>query len=102
MIDYIYGTLKSTYMASVRKLKGEINYITYDLINECFTFKAFHPEKDGQAIDVIREIIKVRNELIFRTNHPDGNKEGTKAHYRKIWLELDKMIKLVDDLSKEA
>jgi len=91
-------------MASVKKLKDEINYITYDLINECFTFKIFHPEKDGKADDVIREIIKLRNELIFRVNKPQDRSDSKKlkAHFRKIWLDLGEMIKLVDDLSKTA
>ena len=91
-------------MASVKKLKDEINFMTYDLINECFTLKAFHPEKDGQADDVIREIIKLRNELIYRCNHPEekGDQKKLKGHYRKIWLDLGKMMKLVDELSKKA
>ena len=81
-------------MASVKKLKDEINFMTYDLINECFTLKAFHPEKDGQADDVIREIIKLRNELIYRCNHPEekGDQNKLKAHYRKRWLDLGKII----------
>ena len=32
-------------MASIKELKDDINYITYDLINECYTFKNYHPEK---------------------------------------------------------
>ena len=91
-------------MASIKKLKDEINYLTYDLINECFTFKSFHPEKDGQADDMIREIIKLRNELIVRTNHPEDKDDPKKlkAHYRKIWLDLGKLVKLVDSLDKQA
>jgi len=91
-------------MASIKKLKDEINYLTYDHINECFTLKAFHPEKDGQADDVIRAIIKLRNELISRTNHPEDREDPKKlkSHYQKIWLDLGKMVKLVDDLGKTA
>jgi len=91
-------------MASIKKLKDEINYLTYDLVNECFTFKNFHPEKDGKADDVIREIIKLRNELIARTNHPEDKDDPKKlkAHYRKIWLDLGKLVKLVDSLDKQA
>ena len=95
---------KTSPMASIKKLKDEINYLTYDLINECFTLKAFHPEKDGQADDVIREIIKLRNELISRANHPEDRDDPKKLknHYRKIWLDLGKMVKLVDDLSQKS
>ena len=91
-------------MASIKKLKDEINCLTYDLINECFTYKNFHPESDGKADDIIREIIKLRNELISRTNHPEdkNNPKSLKAHYRKIWNDLGNMGKLVNDLSKKA
>lgn len=90
-------------MASIKKLKDEINHLTYDLVNDCFTFKNNHPGKDGQADDAIRGIIKLRNELIVRTNHPEDkdNSKKLKAHYRKIWLDLGKLIKLVKDLDKQ-
>jgi len=61
-------------MASIKDLKNDINYITYDLINECFTYKSYHPEKVTEVDKVIREVIKLRNELIARINHPE-NKE---------------------------
>ena len=91
-------------MASIKKLKEEINYTTYDLINECFTYKNFHPEKDGKVDGVIREIIKLRNELIARTNHPEDKDDPKKlkAHYRKIWLDLGNLAKLVEGLDKKA
>lgn len=58
-------------MASVKKLKDEINYITYD--------------------------------LIARTNHPEGigERKKLKTHYRRIRLDLGKMMKLADGLSKK-
>jgi hypothetical protein len=91
-------------MASIKKLKDEINYLTYDLINECFTLKTFHPEKDEQADEIIRKIIGLRNDLISRTNHPEdkGDSKKNKTHYNKIMLDLGGMVKLVDDLSKKA
>ena len=91
-------------MASIKKLKDEINYLTYDLINECFTFKTFHPEQDKQADEVIRKIIGLRNDLISRTNNPEdkGDSKKLKSHYNKIMLDLGGMVKLVDDLSKKA
>ena len=37
-------------MSSIKELKNDINFLTYELINECFTFKIYHPEK-GTAAD---------------------------------------------------
>lgn len=91
-------------MASIKKLKDEINYLTYDLISECFSFKNFHPEKNKEADEVIREIIRLRNELISRANHPEGGDEPLKlkAHFRRIWLDLGKLVSLVDGLGQKA
>ncbi|MCK5462727.1 MAG: hypothetical protein KAI95_06910 [Bacteroidales bacterium] len=91
-------------MASIKELKDDINYITYDLINECFTFKKYHPEKDGEVDKVIREIIKLRNELIARTNHPEGGEDRKKlrAHFNKIRSDLGKLVKLVEDLGQHG
>ena len=91
-------------MASIKELKDEINYLTYDLINECFTFKILHPGKDGAVDNVIRDIIKLRNELISRTNHPEDKNDPKKlkAHYRKIHEDLGNLVKLVETLGKKA
>jgi hypothetical protein len=89
-------------MASIKELKDNINSITYDLINECFTYKNYHPNKDGEADRVIREIIKLRNELIARTNNPGGKEDPKKlrTHFNKIRSDLDKLVKLVEDLGQ--
>lgn len=91
-------------MASKKELKDDINLVTYDLINECFTFKVFHPEKDGETDKVIREIIKLRNDLIHRVNNPEDKDDPKKlrAFFNKIKVDLGKLIKLVEDLSKDG
>jgi hypothetical protein len=89
-------------MASLKELKDDINYITYDLINECFTYKNYHPENDGKVDKVIKDIIKLRNELIVRVNHPEGKDDPKKlrAHFNKIRSDLGKLVKLVEDLGQ--
>jgi hypothetical protein len=91
-------------MASIKELKDDINYITYDLINECFTYKHYHPEKDGEADKVIKEIVRLRNELIARMNHPEGkgDRKKMRAYFNKIRSDLGKLVKLVEDLGKDA
>jgi len=91
-------------MASIKELKDDINSITYDLIHECFTFKRYHSEKDGETDKVIREIIKLRNELIHRVNNPVDKDDAKKlrAFFNKIKVDLVKLVKLVEDLSKDG
>lgn len=89
-------------MASIRKLKKDINYLAYDLLTEAFTYKHFHPDLEEKKLDdVIREIVKLRNELIFRLNHPNGDENISKSeHYRKIENDMVKMVQLMEALNK--
>jgi hypothetical protein len=91
-------------MASIKELKNDINLLTYDLINECFTYKMFHPEKSPAADKAISEIVRFRNELIHRVNHPEAREEGTdlKHHFNRIKADLGKLVKLVEELGKDA
>lgn len=91
-------------MSSIKQLKDDINYLTYDLINECFTFKMYHPEKNDAVDKTISEIIKVRNELIHRVNNPEDkdDRKKLKAFFNKIKADLGKLVKLVEGLSKDG
>ena len=91
-------------MASIKELKDDINFLTYDLINECFTHKMFHPDRSDAADKVISEVVKLRNELIHRVNHPELRDGSTamKAYFNQIKADLGKLVKLVEDLGKDA
>jgi hypothetical protein len=91
-------------MASIKELKDDINYLAYDLINECFTFKNFHPDKHARADKVIGEIVRLRNELIHRVNHPEDKEDAKKlkAHFNRIRADLEKLVKLTEELGKDG
>lgn len=87
-------------MASIKELKDDINVVTYDLLSECFTYKILHPAKGGNADKAISEIVKFRNELIHRVNHPEDRSDSKKlkTHFNKIRADLGKLVKLVEKL----
>jgi hypothetical protein len=91
-------------MASIKQLKDDINFLTYDLINECFTYKIYHPEKGSAADKAISEIVRLRNELIYRVNHPENKDDSRKlkSWFNKIRADLGKLVKLVEDLGKDG
>ena len=91
-------------MASIKELKDDINLLTYDLINECFTFKIYHPEKNSAADKAISEIVKLRNELIHRVNNPKDKEDPgkLKAYFNKIRADIGKLVKLVEELGKDG
>ncbi|RLD62018.1 MAG: hypothetical protein DRJ01_06850 [Bacteroidetes bacterium] len=95
-------------MAKRRNLKKDINYLSYDIISECFTYNYFFPEKNEDKIkEIITETVKMRNEFIKRVNHIDGkdNRKLTKQHFQKLYKDLfakaDNLVKDLNDLNKE-
>ncbi|MDQ2177795.1 hypothetical protein [Marinifilum sp. D714] len=83
-------------MASRRRLKKDIDYLCFEVISDCYNYNYLHPENKEQVMDIIKDTIIARNNLIARVNHPDGkdNPKMVKAYYKSIFNDL---IKNVDE-----
>lgn len=90
-------------MASKRILKKDINYLTYELLTECFTYQFFHKESKPESISEIASgILENRNDLISRINHIDGkdNPKLVKAHFNKIRKDFENSVTSLEKLEK--
>lgn len=90
-------------MASIRLLKKDINRLAFDLLQECFAYRHYSENLEEDRFDeVIKKLVHLRNDLIFRANHPevDGESESLKAHYKKVQFDLLKLAEVVEDLKK--
>ncbi|MFW5820285.1 MAG: hypothetical protein ACOCWA_03285 [Bacteroidota bacterium] len=88
-------------MASIRKLKKDVNYLSHELMTEVFAYKHFHPDMAEDKFDeIIKNLVKKRNEIISRINHPEESKdlENLNHHYSRIKEEMEAMIKELDKL----
>jgi hypothetical protein len=88
-------------MASRRGLKKDINYLTFELLAECFTYQYFHEKADKNAIDkVAAALLENRNDLVSRINHIDGKKNTklVKAHFNKIKKDFNKSVEALDSI----
>lgn len=91
-------------MASIRKLKKDINALTYDLLSKCYSIKSYEPDIRDEAFDeVIRKIVYLRNDLILRTNHPenDAESENLGTHYRKVKEDLYELLGVIEELKSK-
>jgi hypothetical protein len=95
-------------MASVRRLKKDIEYFSAQLIGDCLGYIQFYEEaKDEEALEIIKEAISLHNESIDKASHPDGkdNPQIIKAYYKKLkhdFVEgLDKAYENLEALVKE-
>jgi len=83
-------------MASIRKLKNEINRTSFHLINECFSYRYLNPEKTVKIDEIIRDLIRMRNDLIRRSNHcePAENSKEIRQHFMRVREDLGKLTEL--------
>ena len=90
-------------MSSRRNLKKDINYLTFELLNECFIFQHFHKDMKSEFVDeVVGKILDNRNELVSRINHVNGKDDPklVKEQFKKIRADFDKSIDLLESLDK--
>jgi hypothetical protein len=90
-------------MASVRELKKDIDYLVFEVVSDCLIYANLHNEDNSQKVsEIIEDAIELRNDLIARTNQPDGkdNPKIVKLHYKTIRQDLFKGVDgLFDSLS---
>lgn len=87
-------------MAKIRDLKNEVNYLIFEVISDCNTFMAHHPDKRDEIVKLVEEAVDLRNGLIKNINHPT---EPSKAYYKVIREQLingaDAIFKKLGNLS---
>lgn len=86
-------------MASKKDLKKDINFLTSEVIETCFLHYHLSHEKEEikPVIDqVIEDAVQLRNELMYKINHPEDGLKGSelKNWYNEIQSE---MMKKTDD-----
>lgn len=91
-------------MASRRKLKKTIQFISSELINEIY-FRCLLSEKvDLNHVEKVSvAIIKTNDEFVLRANHPDGknNPKLVKAYYKKLFADWQsEMEKIAVEIDK--
>jgi len=86
-------------MASKRIIKKSINFLTGELLNECFAYSYYHPEtKPKQVTETMWALAHTRNELISRVNRKIPKENQDKQHMRSFYNTLKKDISGMPDL----
>jgi hypothetical protein len=95
-------------MASIRELKKDIDYQTFEVISDCFAYSGVHPDNQSDELSaIISDAVNFRNDLIARVNNPDGkdNPKIVKAYYKTVEKDLmigvDKLFDRLSSLSKK-
>lgn len=78
-------------MASIRQLKKDIDLLIFEVISDCFTFGALHPDdREEEVTAIISDAVTLRNELIRRVNNPEKNDDpkAARTHFRLVAKDL--------------
>lgn len=73
-------------MASIRRLKKEIEFLSSQVIGDCVDFIQTFSGKEMDAMAVIDEIVVLHNSTVDKINNPDGkdNPKLVKAYYQQL------------------
>lgn len=91
-------------MASKKKLKKAVNFVTNEVVLELYVlsfFKEIKEEKFGELVD---EVLQVRNEFIQRVNHIPAKEDSkiVRDYFKKIredWGDgIDGVVQKVEKL----
>lgn len=64
-------------MGTLRILKKEVNNLTQEFISDAFAVIGSHPDHREPVIDIISDVVGIRNETIGKINHPEVQEGGS-------------------------
>lgn len=72
---------------NLRVIKKDINYIVDEFVSDAVISMSFHDdnEKSEQIVGLINDVLDLRDEVLSKVSHPEGEK---KAYYRNLTDEL--------------
>lgn len=78
-------------MAKKRNVKKDIEYLTYEVLNDCFLAIDTNPEKHkDEILKIIGDAVTKRNELIKKVNDRKVEKKQIKKHFNAIYDDIMK------------
>ena len=87
-------------MANCRDLKKDINFLSKQVINECFSFLEYSPvENHENLLEILHDAEIIRRNLLYKVNNPPEN-EKIRQYYNLITDELyDLNIELIERIN---
>lgn len=64
-------------MASKRKFKRDLNYMVFDVVEECFSVQLYNDKKTEVTNKLIDEVIDFRNSMTAKVHKAKSKKEFT-------------------------
>ncbi|MCX4290508.1 MAG: hypothetical protein OSJ36_01775 [Odoribacter sp.] len=77
-------------MASVKRLKKDIDYLTFSVIADCFNYSFVSGKSNDEVSGIVKEVIAVRNGLLDRVRGAKKleDKKEIKNYFKAIYNDL--------------
>jgi len=81
-------------MASIRRLKKNIDYLTFAVISDCMNYNTSVGQIDPEVVDIVKTMVEYRNETRSKVaSHRSFNdKKEARAYYKGISIDLLKTV----------
>ncbi len=81
-------------MASVRRLKKDVDYLTFAVIADCMNYNSTTEKNDPEVVNIVKDMVEYRNEVRGKISNrkSSGDKKEAKAYYKEISIELLKTV----------
>ncbi len=92
-------------MASLRRLKKDIDYLLDEVVTDSYLSLYFHPDRKDDIVRVIQDAVELRNSLYDRANNPTEprNRSLVHKHYaavrRDMFDGIDKLFVRLSEMS---
>ncbi len=88
-------------MANCRDLKKDINFLSKQVINECFSFMEYSPVQNQEnLLEILHDAEIIRRNLLYKVNHPPEGSKNLKKYYNNVTDELYNLnIELIERIN---
>ncbi len=88
-------------MANCRDIKKDINFLSKQVINECFSFMEYSPVQNQEnLLEILHDAEIIRCNLLYKVNHPPEDTKNLKKYYNSIIGELYELnIELIERIN---
>jgi hypothetical protein len=88
-------------MANRRDIKKDINFLSKQVINECFSFMEYSPVQNQEnLLEILHDAEIIRRNLLYKVNHPPEDAKNLKNYYKNVIDELYELnIELIERIN---
>lgn len=81
-------------MASIRKLKKDVDYLTFAVIADCINYNSKVAKSDPEVVNIVKNMVEYRNEVRGKLSDRKSfnDKKELKVYYKGIYFDLLKTV----------